>query len=342
MSAPLSAESTARTMESLFNDVPKLRAQNKAKTEAPKHLQLSEEYHVALNKHIEATGTYSSIIQLTKVTAAFYMSVTKKVIDHAFQILARLQLHLPGVFPWDVHSKLSIHYSDSIKKVKARNNVLPFHQCVCGSSGSSECQLMSWKDVRCITWVKLITTHEDKDGEYFRLPFELIKHNIDGRLIVVNEISGVLDHSADCQAQVEMYKDPIIPLYPDVQKYLEDLATKNILLTQMQHLCKEFALKQWGDTQGDTLHHYRLTANDSSSIYQTVTQKCGIPQCSSTKENLDNWFHKDSPKPPPNHPNITQSVLHYRRRTQSFGVNHLHTRNAISSMEVQPSEVCLC
>ena len=63
MSAPLSAESMAQTVESLFNDVPKLRAQNKAKTEAPKHLQLSEEYHVALNKHIEAIGIDRHVFQ---------------------------------------------------------------------------------------------------------------------------------------------------------------------------------------------------------------------------------------------------------------------------------------
>ena len=52
-----------------------------------------------------------------------------------------------------------------------------------------------------------------------------------------------MDHSADCQSQVQMYKDPIILLHPDLRKYLEDLATNNIPLTQMQHLCKEFALK---------------------------------------------------------------------------------------------------
>ncbi len=63
MSVPFSADSVAGSVEALFNDVPKLRAQNKPTIEAPKHLQLSEEHRIAMNEHIEAVGTDRHIFQ---------------------------------------------------------------------------------------------------------------------------------------------------------------------------------------------------------------------------------------------------------------------------------------
>ena len=50
------SESTARSVQALFDDAPKLRANNKPITEPPSHLQLTKQHREAMVKHMEIVG----------------------------------------------------------------------------------------------------------------------------------------------------------------------------------------------------------------------------------------------------------------------------------------------
>lgn len=132
----------------------------------------------------------------------------------------------------------------------------------------------------------------------------------ESRLLTIEEISGILDHSSACNELQQMDRDPPIGLHPDLRAYALGLLRDNIPITQLQQLCKKWAAKRWGATSmGDNVHRHQLNEHDASSLYRTISGERGIPQRTAAEDNLDTWFRPVDPSPPD--AALTSSMLYY-------------------------------
>ena len=131
-------------------------------------------------------------------------------------------------------------------------------------------------------------------------------------LLTIDEISGILDHSAACEDTNIMNRDPPMALHPELRAYALSLIKDNIPKTQLQQLCRRFAESQWPNQAGSNTHRYLLSTHETSSLYRTAACELGVPQRSAAAENLDRWFRAKSPAPPAwTGTNLTDSCLHY-------------------------------
>ena len=129
-------------------------------------------------------------------------------------------------------------------------------------------------------------------------------------MLVIDEISGMLDHSPACQQLIEMSKNPIIPLHPDLREHTLSLLRSLTPISHVRLLCRTWATKRWGDNPGDAQYRFTLTEYESTSLYHTLRREDGIPENSKALDNLDRWFRKNDPKPPSSV--LTQSCLNYQ------------------------------
>ncbi|KAG2145254.1 hypothetical protein DEU56DRAFT_934815 [Suillus clintonianus] len=129
-------------------------------------------------------------------------------------------------------------------------------------------------------------------------------------LAIIEEVSGIFDHSSACEAELEMDHDPRIPLHPDLREFALALLCLNTPLTQLQEHCRGFAKQKWGDLAGDTHARYMLTSHDSTSLYRTIAREIGIPQRSAAEANLDSWFRTNDPHPPD--PALSHALMFYQ------------------------------
>ena len=81
-------------------------------------------------------------------------------------------------------------------------------------------------------------------------------------------------------------------------------------LTQLQQMCKHWAIQHWGDSQGDNHHRFHLNRHDPSSLYRKISHERGIAPATAAEENLDHWLRPDNPVPP--NPLLAQSILYYQ------------------------------
>ena len=128
-------------------------------------------------------------------------------------------------------------------------------------------------------------------------------------MIAIDEISGICDHSDDCAAQIEMERDPRLPLHSELREYALSLLRKNVPLSLLRSECSAWAQRQWPGLSGNNSSRYCLTTHDVSSLYRTISRERGIPQRTAAEDNLDKWFRPDKAQPPS--PLLTQSCLHY-------------------------------
>jgi hypothetical protein len=97
---------------------------------------------------------------------------------------------------------------------------------------------------------------------------------LDLRLLTIEEISGILNHSSACDELQDMDRDPSIGLHPELCAYALDLLCENIPITQIQQLCKKWAAKRWdASSMGDNIHRHRLNEHDASSLYRTISRE---------------------------------------------------------------------
>ncbi len=130
------------------------------------------------------------------------------------------------------------------------------------------------------------------------------------RLLTIDEISGILDHSPSCKQLLEMDRNASIPLHPDLKAFALSLLRDNIPLTQLRQMCKQWACQRWRDEQGDNRYRFRLNQHDPSSLYRKISHERGIAPATAAEENLDRWLRSDCPIPPDC--SLTQSILHYQ------------------------------
>ncbi|RDB27252.1 hypothetical protein Hypma_004515 [Hypsizygus marmoreus] len=255
------------------------KANSNQKQTIPAALDLTEESRQLMQAHID-------LVSLDK--HLFLHTIEKQ--NEAFEMLIDLGLHVPNEIERDVRSKYSIRTSAS-SSVHAKAAVkgekgptlkrwVRTYQCLCGSDSlGKERRLISWRNVCCCSWIRVVTTHEDSPG---------------GRMLTIDEISGILDHSTACTEVQEMDRNPSIGLHPELRNYALSLLRDNIPLTQLQHLCKKWAMARWNDCTGDNISRFHLNEHDSSSLYRTLARERGIPQCTAAEANLDLWFRSEA------------------------------------------------
>ena len=129
-------------------------------------------------------------------------------------------------------------------------------------------------------------------------------------MVAIDEISGVYDHTDECTAQVEMERNPRLPLHADLREFALSLLRKNVPLSLLRSECSAWAQARWPGLPGDNFARYCLTAHDISSLYRSISHEHGIPQRTAAEDNLDKWFWPEKPQPPS--PTLTQSCLHYQ------------------------------
>jgi len=77
---------------------------------------------------------------------------------------------------------------------------------------------------------------------------------LDKKLLCIDEISGILDHTDACTEVVEMDRNPRIALHPEIRQYALDLIKLSVPLPQLQQCCHDFAQDRFGDIAGNSHH----------------------------------------------------------------------------------------
>ena len=130
------------------------------------------------------------------------------------------------------------------------------------------------------------------------------------KLLAVNEISGILEHSDACKDMIQMDRKPSIPLHHELREYALSLLRDRVPISRVRLLCREWSIKRWGGSPGDAHHRYVLMEHESTSLYRTLRYEDGITAKSTAVDNLYKWFSGDNPKTPV--PDLGESCLFYQ------------------------------
>ncbi|KAJ7656078.1 hypothetical protein DFH06DRAFT_1328908 [Mycena polygramma] len=258
-------------------------------------LRLSADTRASFKAHLDLVGLD---------VQAF--TVSKEDQDAAFLLLNEMDVDIPRTITRDARSKLSIvntnsnHVDSRDKKVRYTRHRRIF-QCQCGTdhregNQGGERRDIPWKNVGCGFWVRLTTTHDERDPT-------------NPQLLVIHEIVGDLTHSADCLSLDEMDQNPRIPLNPELRAYALGLVRAHLPLPQLKQQCRQWAHSKWGIVSGDEHHRYVLNDRESSSLYRTLAREQGIRQRVPAQDNLDKWFRAENPLPPD--PRLTAARISY-------------------------------
>ncbi|KAJ3515621.1 hypothetical protein NMY22_g14404 [Coprinellus aureogranulatus] len=241
---------------------------------------------------------------------------TAKDQSAALLLFNSLGLYLPGDddYPRDVQNKFSIVKTvpkDITKRGTSKEpakykRFIRYFQCQCGADEkcgrrATEKRQMPWRNVGCLVWVKLVTTHE----------IVAVGKETTFKFLAIDQITGIFDHSDACDAQVVMDRDPRVPIHPDLRTYVLGLLREKTPLYLVRKKALEWSKNKWPNEEaGNNLFRFRLTHYDSCSLYRALNAEKGICQRSSAEENLDLWLRKDNPQPP--NPLLTTSCVHYQ------------------------------
>ncbi|KAG1743911.1 hypothetical protein EDB19DRAFT_1927409 [Suillus lakei] len=279
-------------------DVPALRKANSKLSVPFSKLSFSEKTMETLHLHIDSVG------------------LDCKRFDHsaegqctAFKLLSSLGLHIPDEIQRDVRSKYSIRSTDrkEVKgKVKNPHHIYTrctrIYQCLCGTDHQagkrpSKDRQIGWENVACISWIKIVSTHDEMDKN-------------SKKMLCIDEITGIFDHTEACESLVQMDRDPRIGLHPEIRTYALSLVKLQVPITQLQQRCREFAKDKFGDAPGNTHHRFILNDHETTSLYCMYFAELGVPQHSAAEENLEKWFRSSKPSPPDSA--LTDACLYYK------------------------------
>ena len=133
-------------------------------------------------------------------------------------------------------------------------------------------------------------------------------------MLAIDEISGIYDHIHECAAQIEMERNPRLPLHSELREFALSLLRKNVPLSLLRSECSAWAQKRWHGLPGNNSSRYCLTTHDISSLYRSISRERGIPQRTAAEENLDKWFRPEKPQPLSSI--LAESCLHYQAHKQ--------------------------
>lgn len=131
-------------------------------------------------------------------------------------------------------------------------------------------------------------------------------------MLGIDEIWDIFQHSIHCQQEDTMFRDPPVPLQPDLCYFALCLLRDLTPLSMLRKKCREWAEQKWGTAIGDDHYRFRLAIYDTSSLYCTIALEEGVPQGSTSEQNIHLWFNSGNPQPPPSCPHIRDSILHYQ------------------------------
>ncbi len=95
-------------------------------------------------------------------------------------------------------------------------------------------------------------------------------------MVAIDEISGVYNHTDECTAQVEMERNPCLPLHADLREFALSLLRKNVPLSLLRSECSAWAQARWSGLPGDNFARYCLTTHDISSLYRSISHERGV------------------------------------------------------------------
>ncbi|KAF6749683.1 hypothetical protein DFP72DRAFT_1048718 [Ephemerocybe angulata] len=153
---------------------------------------------------------------------------------------------------------------------------------------------MPWEDLGCGFWARMTTTQ--------------LTVGKDEVLITVDEIFGNLVHSGCCVDQIEMWRNPPIPLHPDLRGLLLDWLRDRTPLAVVKERARAYSVTRWGASAGDKSFRFRLQDHDTSSIYRTLGGELGIKVHTHAQDNLDAWL---GPKKAAPDASLTAACLFY-------------------------------
>ena len=110
-----------------------------------------------------------------------------------------------------------------------------------------------------------------------------------------------------------MFKQPPIPLHPDVRAYALQLLRDHEPLYLVRTKCATFAVTRFGGSPGDNHYRFMLANHETASLYRSIAAESGIAPRSSAEDNIDEWFRAKFPSPPYAHAAVFRdSCLHYQ------------------------------
>ncbi|KAL1756899.1 hypothetical protein FB107DRAFT_210336 [Schizophyllum commune] len=267
----------------------------------PRHLRITAETRDVMSAHLK---NVNGVDRRT-------FNYTVKEQDAAIRLLMARGLYIPNakmeadnkdLSTRDVRSKYSVVWSRS----SLRSGALRIErvlQCLCGidheapGAKKADKRHIPWTYVGCLSFVTVITMHDIEDR----------------RFLAVDSVSGILDHSDDCNIEIEMFKQPPIPLHPDVRAYALQLLRDHEPLYLVRTKCAAFAVTRFGGSPGDNHYRFVLANHETASLYRSITAESGIAPRSSAEDNIDKWFRAKFPSPPPAHAAVFRdSCLHYQ------------------------------
>ncbi|KAG1777869.1 hypothetical protein EV702DRAFT_1196667 [Suillus placidus] len=130
------------------------------------------------------------------------------------------------------------------------------------------------------------------------------------KMLCIDEIAGIFDHTEACESLLQMDRDPQIGLHPEIRTYALSLVKLQVPITQLQQCCCDFAKDKFGDAPGNTHHQFILNDHETTSLYCTYFAELGVPQRSAAEENLEKWFRSSKPSPPDSA--LTDACLYYK------------------------------
>ncbi|PCH35933.1 hypothetical protein WOLCODRAFT_20228 [Wolfiporia cocos MD-104 SS10] len=198
--------------------------------------------------------------------------------NQAYELLAELEVHVPDEIPWKVQSKFTIR--DLLHdEIKSKDGTQIYQQ----QNHLYQCS--------CRT--------DNKAGQH---PSN--RHDIPWR-------------DVGCCAWLRVITTFDLKVREYALSLFGELYTLNLMCT----LCCEFLQKKFNHLSEDQIHYgnnsyqYILNEHEATSLYHTLNQQLGIPQCSAAHTNLDLWFCADNPKPPS--PLLLEACLCYQLYIQN-------------------------
>jgi hypothetical protein len=110
--------------------------------------------------------------------------------------------------------------------------------------------------------------------------------------------------------QTEMWRDPHIPIHPDLRTYALGLLREKTPLAVVREKARQFAVERWGDAPGSEHYRFRLRDHDSSSLYRSLNKEIGILPHTEAQLNLHQWFMPGAKSLPD--PSLAASCLFYQ------------------------------
>ncbi|KAL6301041.1 hypothetical protein BKA93DRAFT_752298 [Sparassis latifolia] len=268
--------------------------------QVPSKLLLSNDAQDAVQAHIEAVG-------LDRYQ--FHLNMTDQ--NKAFFLLAELGVHIPDEIPRKVQSKFVIRHNDQ-DIIKSRDGSKAYqgqnrlYQCSCGMDNTtgwhpSTRRDIPWANVGCLAWLRLITTYDQE---------HMLHIHKEKWLIAINEVHA-------CLEEIEMTRNPSIPLHPEVREYALSLFRKSYTLTLVRSHCRDWAVARFSPKlpESDILYdndsfQYIMNDHETTLLYRTLNRKLRISQHSAAQDNLDLWFCTHDPQPPD--PQLSEACLYYQ------------------------------